>query len=1202
MFGHVAGFEFRYQLKSPVFWIGCLIFLLLTFGSITVDQIQIGSRGNVHVNAPFAILQVTGIMTIFATFVIVALVASVVLRDDDTGFAPIIRSTRLTKRDYLIGRYLGAVAAALLVLAMMPLGIIAGAAMPWIDAEKLGPFRAGDYLYALFFFAAPTLLITSSVYFALATATRSLIWTYVGAIAMIVAYLVLLGLLRDPQYDRLVSLADPFGLGALGIVTKYWTAAERNAQMPAIEGALLLNRLLWAGIALLLFAIAYIRFRFEADGAGGDSARAGRKGRMARLAPAAAVGAPRIASTVRPVVADGATARWRQAWALARFDMSFVFRSPAFFVLLGIGMLNAAGGLWNIGRFYGGEVFPVTRLMAEGLGGAFTIIPIIIAVYYAGELVWRDRERRTHEVVDATPAPDWAFMLPKIVAIALVLVATSLAAVVAAIGIQLAKGYATFELGHYLAWFVGPATALALLLAVLAVFVQVVVPHKFIGWGVMLLYIVAATALGSAGFEHHLYNYASVPDVALTDMNGTGRFGTARNWFFAYWGAFALILVVLAYGLWQRGAGAPLARRVQLLPVRLRGRPAWLAAVAATAWIGLGGWIFYNTNVLNEYVTAPERERRLAELEKALIGFEEVEQPRITDIKLDVQLYPGQARAVTRGSYLIENRTGKPLAAMHLRWSERLRLDAIEVPGARLAQEFKEHRYRIYRFEPPLAAGEQRTISFATTLEERGFPNSRPLTRIVDNGTFIDNSEITPTLGMSRDGLLKERSKRRKHGLPPELRPAALEDEAARAFNALRRDADWVTSDITVTTDAGQTPIAPGTTVSDTSADGRRTVRFVTDAPILPFFSVQSARYAVRRDRWNDVDLAVYYHPAHPYNVQRMLDAMKASLALFSERFSPFQFKQARILEFPAYATFAQSFANTIPYSEAIGFIFNHPANPEKIDMVTYVTAHEIAHQWWAHQVIPSEQQGATMLIETLAQYSALLVMEQLYGRDQVRRFLKYELDRYLRSRGGEVIEELPLARVEDQAYIHYQKGALAMYWLKEVVGEDKVNQALRKLLGDYAFKPAPYPNTRDLLGRLRAEAGAEHEALITDLFERITLYDVKVRDAVAAPRADGRYEVRLTVEGRKLYADGKGKESEAALDEPFDIGVFSAEPGRKEFTAESVLVFERQPVKSGVQQIVLVVDREPKYAGVDPYNKRIDRNSEDNLTRIELR
>jgi len=242
------------------------------------------------------------------------------------------------------------------------------------------------------------------------------------------------------------------------------------------------------------------------------------------------------------------------------------------------------------------------------------------------------------------------------------------------------------------------------------------------------------------------------------------------------------------------------------------------------------------------------------------------------------------------------------------------------------------------------------------------------------------------------------------------------------------------------------------------------------------------------------------------------------------------------------------------------------------------------------------------MLVESFAQYSALLVMERMYGREQVRRFTKYELDRYLRERGGEVVEELPLARVENQGYIHYRKGTLAMYWLREALGEAPVDRAMRRLLQQYAFKAAPYPNTTDFLKLLREEAGPGHDELIADLLEKITLLDVKVTDASAVKRSDGRYEVALQVEAHKLYADGQGRETEAPLDEPFEVGVFSVEPGKKGFRADSVLRVERQPVKTGLQTLKVVVDREPAFAGVDPYNKRIDRNSDDNLRRVSLR
>lgn len=1198
MLARIAAFELRYHLRAPLLYIGFALFFLLSFGSVTIDEIRIGGRGNVNINSPFAILQTVAIMNLFAIFVITAFVANAVIRDDETGFAPILRATRITKFDYLVGRFIGTTAIAFLIIASVPAGMLAGSWMPWVDSDKVGPFVAGHYLYALFIYGLPTLLVIGAGFFALATATRSMMWTYVGAVTFLVLFLTSRLLLRDPAFDTFGALADPFGIGALGQTTKYWTALERNTLLPPIAGLVLYNRLIWIGIALGLFILAYAIFRFEAKGSASASAKA-----------TTAASADRPPATKPLALPDASRAtRWRQFVALTRFDLRLVFKSPAFFVLLGIGVMNAFGAMVGTIEFRGTEYFPVTRAMVVALTGAFSIFPVIIALYYAGELVWGDRDRRMHEILDATAAPDWAFMAPKVLAIALVLLATLLAAALTAVVFQLAHGYTQINPADYLLWFVLPGFIGAVLLAALSVFVQTLVPHKFIGWAVMLVYIVATITLNNIGFEHNLYTYGGEPTVPLSDMNGMGRFWIGRAWFQAYWLAFALMLMVAAHLLWRRGVETHLAPRLRRMTSRLRGTPGLVLGAAAAAWVGIGSYNFYNTNILNEYRTRLQEEKLTADFEKALLAFETIVQPRIVDVKLAVDIYPAQVRAVTEGSYVVENRTAAPMPVVHVRWNRPLKMQVLEVEGAKLQKEYKEFDYRIYEFATPLQPGEKRTIRFTTLLEERGFPNNRPLTRIVDNGTFLANYRIAPFLGMARDGLLQDRAKRRKYGLPSELRQAKLEDQAATANHYLRHDTDWVNAEIKVTTDADQTPVAPGTTVSDTVTGSRRTLVTRTDALIHNYFSMQSARYAVQKDTWagpdgKDVQLAVYYYPPHVHNVQRMVDAVKASLDLFSNAFSPYQFQHARILEFPTYETFAEAFAGTVPYSEGIGFAQNHndAKNDEKIDLVTYVTAHEIGHQWWAHQVIGADKQGMTMLSESFAQYSALLVMEKLYGKEQIRKFLKYELDAYLRSRGGEVVEELPLDRVEGQQYIHYRKGSLVMYWLKEVVGTDVVNRALQKLLGEFAFKPAPYPSTTDFLRLLRAEAGPQHDQLITDLFEKITLYDMKATAAKARKLPDGKYEVSFTVEGKKLYADGKGKENEAPLDEPFDIGVFTDEPGKKGYQRESVLLMDRRAMKTGKQVVTVTVDQTPKFVGVDPYNKRIDRNSDDNLTRVTI-
>ena len=881
--------------------------------------------------------------------------------------------------------------------------------------------------------------------------------------------------------------------------------------------------------------------------------------------------------------------------------MRLVFLSPAYFVLLIIGAAFAVFALWTVtdlGR-YGGVIYPVTRVMLERLTTSYTVIPLIIAIYYAGELVWRDREKKINEIIDASAVPGWAFAIPKVLAISLVLISTLLAGVAIAVLIQMSKGYFDFEPVKYLVWLVVPQTVDFILVAVLAIFIQTFSPNKFVGWALMVVFLIIQGTAATFGWDDNLYVYGGASAVPLSDLNGQGRFWIGATWFRIYWSLAAIVLVAMIHAFWQRGTDTRLMPRIRALPRRLMGPTGKVVLVTLIAFAATGGWIYLNTNVWNEHRTQRADQAWLGDYEKALYKYIDMPRPKIVSMTLAVDLYPDQPRAVTHGEYVVENRTGQVLKEIHLAFARDLKVSDLAVQGGRPAMQQPEARfnYRIFALDDPMLPGTRRIITFTTDRVQKGFRNSGNETRIVPNGAFINSGDIAPVLGFERNGLLQDRARRRELKLPEREPMAPLGDVPSRQFNYLRHDADFVLSDITITTDADQTPIAPGQQVSDVTRGDRRTMRFVTEAPVLPFFSIQSARYKVATEAYKGVNLVVYYDPQHAWNVARMQKAARTSLDYYQANFGPYQFHQLRFVEFPAYADFAQAFAGTMPWSEGLGFIARYD-DPAKIDMVTYVAAHEIGHQWWAHQIIGADQQGRTSLSETLAQYSALMVMKHLYGEDQIRKFLKFELDAYLRSRGGDLRDEQPLFRVEDQQYIHYRKGSLVMYRLQREIGEDAVNRGLRSLLAKFAFKGAPYPTSMDLVAALRAEAPADKQELITDLFEKITLYDLKTTGMTVKRRTDGRYDVTLTVEARKLHADGKGKETAAPMTEVLDVGLFTAMPGEKGFDSSKVITLARRPIHTGTQTLTFTVDKAPKFGGVDPYNYLIDRNSDDNVTK----
>jgi hypothetical protein len=618
-------------------------------------------------------------------------------------------------------------------------------------------------------------------------------------------------------------------------------------------------------------------------------------------------------------------------------------------------------------------------------------------------------------------------------------------------------------------------------------------------------------------------------------------------------------------------------------------------AAALAVFAGTGAYAYYNINVLSGYRSPLAGLARQAAFEKKYWKYHDLPQPAVARMTVAVDLYPGERRAVTRGRYLLRNLTPRPITDVHVRLlDDDLELTRAAIAGARLVVDDGEFDYRIYRLDSPMRPGEERVLTFETRRWHRGFRNGAPNTRLVENGTFLARDELTPAIGMSHDGTLWDPAARRAFGLPERGGRARLEELSATA-----KAADlggWTTADITLSTTADQTPIAPGRRVSDVVRGGRRIARFVSEAPIREKFSVQSARYAEKHRRHAGVDLAVYHHPAHAWNVDRMLDALAPSLDYYRASFGPYPFDHVRIVEYPGYANNAQAFAGTVPYSETYGFIADL-REPETVDHVTATTAHELAHQWWAHQVTGADMQGSMVLSETLAQYSAMMILRKLGGDDQMRGALRYLLDRYLAWRSAGSVDEPPLVRVENESWIGYQKGALAMYLLQERMGEDRVNRALRSLLRRYRFKGAPYPRSIDLVEALRAEARTDEErSLITDLFERVILYDLKVAAPTAVRRADGKWEVTVPVEAKKYAVDARGAETETTLAERIEVGLFTAEPGSDAFGAKHVIVMERRPIRPGAQVLRFVTDRRPTHAGIDPYNYYIDRNSRDNV------
>jgi ABC-type transport system involved in multi-copper enzyme maturation permease subunit len=1200
MFSEFFRFELRYQLRSPLPWVVALVFALMAFAATTTDMVTIGEGiGNANRNSPFVILTFFNVFSTIGMFVAVALVAQPLLRDFELGTEELFFSKPLNKATYLWGRFTAGSFMALIVMMITALGMILGALMPWIDPQRIGPFSPTLYLWSFGVMIVPNLLFTGALLALLAVTTRRLLHVFIGVVAFLALWGIASALTKDIQYHTIAALIDPLGGEAISQIMRYWSVAERNTQLPELSGLLLLNRLIWAAVAVAMLLATQLLFKAQRQRA--------KKHWWQRSAKSEEVP---VSAPVRPVPKMTATPRafdasvaFGQFAHLVWFDTKSVLRSIPFLVLLAFGLFNYLGGSPAMESTFGTSVYPVTALMMQYMQGSYQFLLIVIVAFYAGDVLWRERDAKLAEVTDSLPVPNWVPLLSKVGAITAVVVTFIGFGVLAAIGYQLWHGYTRIEPLLYLqAAFIDAWPFV--LLGTLALVLQIVGNHKFIGYLAFILVFLAQIVLGQIGYEHNLYTYAGAPQMTYSDMNGYGHLLQPWAWFQAYWTLFAAMLVVLANAFWVRGTASRWSLRWREALRSLRGPQAAALAGLAVAFVGTGGWIFYNTNILNEYVPEDVGFDRQARLEKEYRQFKDLPQPRIVAVRADVDIYPEERRSVIRGHYHLINKHDVAIPELHVYTNPASHIEVVAPAGVVMKKEDREAGMRVFALSEPLAPGAALDFDFTLERAERGFTNSGMprssgagdlRSTLNANGTFFNSNEM-PHFGYDESRQILDRNERRKRGLGDVPRKPKLEDEQAR-YNIGIVDSDWIDFEATVSTSADQIALAPGYLQREWTENGRHYFHYKMDRPMLPFYCFLSARWDVRRGEWHGIPIEIYHDPKHAYNVDRMIDATRKSLDYFTANFSPYQSKQVRILEFPRYAKFAQSFANTIPFSESIGFIANL-TDPESIDYVFYVTAHEMAHQWWGHQVVGADVQGQTMLMESMSQYSALMVMEKEYGREHMRRFLKYELDRYLRGRGGELIEELPLMRVEDQQYIHYAKGSLVLYRLRDEIGEGNLNRALANYIRDKAYQQPPYTTTLELVDYIRAQTTADKYALIDELLAKIIFYDNRVVSASVTPR-NGKYEVTIEYEAAKRESDGMGRETKVALDDWIEVGVFAREAGKGEHT-EKPLYLERKRITQASGKFTMTVDEMPYEVGFDPYNKLIDRLPDDNRKTVE--
>jgi ABC-2 type transport system permease protein len=1175
MLRKLLAFELRYHFRQVTFIIAALIFFLLGMAAV-----HGGFGSEVYKNGPFSISNVIGLLSLCSIFASTLLCANVVLRDTAYKMDAILFTSSVKRLPYFLTRLLGLLTAVFIILCCAAVGMAAGSFL--VSPEELGPFNFIYFIQPLLVLGLPNILFSSAFIFGVGLLTQNARAVYAAGVLLYVLYWIgsIVGnspLLANSSLSvdgpgTVALLSDPFGLSVFFFETRTWTAVQRNTQLFPLQGVFLFNRLLWSGIGLLILLLSYRLFRFQLK-LPAASKKDKRSSRQVAPVPYRSI----------PVHPQGARYQWKAFRSQMKLEAVSLFRHIPFMVMLILWVFMYAietrdslfGGPYSI------RSYPATSMILQELR---SIKPaMLLIIFYAAELIWRERGANVQALVYSTPIRNFVPWAAKMVALGILIAVIITANIGIGIGLQLSSGYSQLELASYATLYYYSGLPL-LLFAVLVVFIMSFTSNKYLG--MLFCLLVAGLILFSPriGIEHYLLRYASVPDMFNSSMNGFGHYAGAFNWYMLYWSGLAIVLSLISIALWQNNRQLSFIQRVKTAGREWQTAGKIIFVLGLFVWIGAGIWIYHQTNIIGKYKNRFAQKDWRLDYEKKYKGIADVYQPIIKDVKTIVDLFPDEQTYTVKGTYRLKNESTAPVTTLWLGTDPEVSSADFSIASAKEGlydKEFNEWRYDLIT---PLLPGKETEIHFSLKAVRSGFVPFNNEHSVVENGSYIELEKYLPFLGYNDRYESGDKVARKKWGLPEE--PIALSPDTIY---------HRVNYETTISTAAGQQVVTVGELQKEWKEGNRNYFHYKTTEPSAFMFALSSARYAIQKENYKGITLSILYQPGHTYNVPAIMQGMKDALDYGSAHFSPYLHKHLTLAELPQYRGAATAYPGVIFSAENINFLSDF-SDTTKVNQAYAITTHETTHQWWGAMFEPAASPGNKLLTESLAKYTEAMIIEHRFGKMHLRNYLQADSRLYAIYRSMED-DEMPLDSAVGQPFVYYQKGGLAMYAIKESIGEEKITHALQNLLVKHN-EPGFKANPVDLKKELCKDATPAQTALIDDQLSRMITWNLKLKLLECKPLPDGRFSV--TVQATIEKNNGRYHSFKPVpVNDDIDIAVFEQQPELWN-RATQPLYLQKHHFTGGETKLTIIVNKRPGAVGIDPYSYMLEENIQDNVLLIK--
>ncbi len=1048
-------FDIKDYTKKNQFYVVAL--LLLFFGWFVGADFNLNVGEGVYLNSSYTIGFMLGFLSLSVVFIATVTGTELLFKESDARFDLLLFSTTLTRKQFTSGRFLSFYLITLIGFLFLATGFIIGQSLRSGSAMQPG-FNPWHYFYPLFLFGCINTFFVCSALSLIAWLTKNKLLVAVSGLLFYVLYMITLLFSGSPfmaqampqslQAQYISALADPFGLSAYFFVSKDFSVTQRNTILAPLSGVLLVNRLLVIAVSFIFLILSKRIFLITAT----------KKKNKKREDAVSEIDVPALYQTAS--VTFGSMQQLKSILSFFKTDLIYIFKGIA--IIAATILL-----LFNLGMEMYAEIekgirlpqkFATSGLMASTILKNLHLPSVLLIVYYVNDLYWRSSVSRFSLLENTT-----AFSLAKFaghwLSANVLVMFFSVLSILLGFIFQVGYNYPQLEWKAYAGVFVFNSFPL-MLLAGFVLFLNRLIPNKYLSLGTTLVIaLMAASPLANKIIATPLLRFFTAFKGEYSDFNGYGNYIAS----FTIRLVFGLFLILI---LWQ------ITKFVNNRKIKLQNVLVLVLLVASCAFSGF--------KFMNGYV--PKQKQQVLEFfagyEKQYRKYQAIPQPVITDVKTQVHLFPTANSYIIEGVYTIKNKTKSPVQRLLLNFDNGLKIEKAQFVSAFETITIANHISEIV-LKQPLAPNDSAVLNFTINYSWKPVNGHQSFNAIIENGSFMRISRYYPQIGYQSDYELADSMERKQFGLGAATPLKKMEDERTSAN-------DFINLDITIDTEQGQTAVGTGDLFKQWSSNGRNYFQYITLEPVPFRFAVSSAAYEIKTVMYDSIKINVLYHPKHNENVEHLIRNTKLTLDYCKANFGAYPFRSITFAEVSSYTRgfAATAYPATIFMTENMIFHANIKADKQQ-DVINELAGHELSHLWWGNnQIAPDEREGAAMLTETLAMYTEMMLYKTMYGKEKMMERINMHQQIYDAEKGFSVNE--PLYKVTDgNTHISYSKGAMVMVQLSELIGEEKINEALRNLLHNTKLSGSK-PISTDFINEVLKVSEAKYHNQIMKMFMEI--------------------------------------------------------------------------------------------------------------------